>query len=394
MHPMTNVHIDAHATSFDSNTRIFHCQSPSAQFKCYGPAQIRKAYNIRPLLNRGLDGSGQTIVIIDAFQNPTMRSDLAAFDSVFGLPAPPSFKTIAPDGLTPFDPSNPDQVGWSGEIALDVEWAHAIAPNANIVLALASSDNDADLLAVQRYVVRHSLGHVISMSFGEAEQCMVASVQTQEHAVFRRAVASGITLLSSSGDTGAAEPSCDGSTFIKAASIPASDPLVTGVGGTDLVANLKTGAYGSESVWNEPQYPLAGGGGFSSLYSRPAYQDGVSSNPQRGVPDVAMTASAAHGVVVAWGSSGSPGEYWIFDGTSVGSPIWGGIVSIADQSAGHGLGNINPTLYQLNASDYHDITTGNNDFQGIIGFAALPGWDAASGLGSPIVRSLVPDLTH
>jgi subtilase family serine protease len=367
---------------------------------CYGPAQIRTAYAIQPLVDKGLDGSGQTIVIVDSFQNPTMQMDLAAFDSVFGLSPPPSFQTIAPLGLTPFDPGSADQVEWSSEIALDVEWAHAIAPQANIVLALAPSDNDADQIKTERYVVQHHLGNVVSMSFGEAEQCMTTNNQAQEHALFQTGTAAGMTFYVAAGDTGVAEPTCDNAGFIKAASIPATDPSVTGVGGTDLTADLKTGAYGDETVWNEPQLavPGAGGGGFSVLYGRPTYQDGATTNPRRGVPDVTMTAACGHGVVITWGSNPTdPTEYWNFCGTSVGAPIWSGIGSIADQSARHGLGNINPTLYQLERSqpsDFHDITAGNNDFQGITGFAAVPGWDAASGIGSPIVQKLVPDLAR
>src|SRR2546421_10113734 len=374
----------------------FHCQQPSATFNCYGPTQIRAAYSIQPLLDAGRDGSGQVITIIDAFQNPTMSNDLASFDSVFGLPAPPSFKTIAPFGLTPFNSNDPNQVGWSGEIALDVEWAHAVAPGASIVLALAPSDADPDLLATERYAIRHGIGTVISMSFGEAEQCMPPRVRDAEQALFSTATSQGITLLAAAGDFGAAQLTCDGTSYIKAASIPASDPNVTGVGGTDLKANLQTGAYDNESVWNEPRLPAGGGGGFSSLYARPDFQQGIDGiASMRGVPDVSYSGSAAHGVIVAWGSSGEPFEFWNFDGTSVGTPHWAGIVAIADQSIGHGLGNMNPVLYRLSQqknAPLHDIKNGNNDFGAIVGFPAKQGWDAASGVGSPIASNLVAAL--
>jgi hypothetical protein len=392
----------------DPLTGQFNCQkphNPNGNYHCYGPAQIRAAYAIEPLLDSGLNGVGVTIVIIDAFQNPTMASDLARFDSTFGLPAPPSFRTLAPYGLTPFDPTNSDQVGWSGEIALDVEWAHAIAPRAGIVLTLSPSDNDPDIVATERYVVQHAVGNVVSMSYGEAEQCMDSGLQQQQHALFEAGTSKGITFVAGSGDEGAAQfnsavtggpPCVGGGAYIKAVSTPASDPFVTSVGGTDLHADLKTGKYQHESVWNEGVSGGASGGGFSSLYSRPSYQSGIHhAGSMRGVPDVALTASFAHGVIVTWGSSGSSGEFWVFFGTSVATPQWAALIAIADQEAGHGLGNVNAALYGVppwpdSHSDFHDITDGNNNFGSIKGYASGPGWDAATGLGSPIADLLVP----
>lgn len=402
MHPAVSLALHPQEAVLDKTGR-FHCQQPSAKLHCYGPAQIRNAYAIQPLINAGQDGSGEVITIIDAFQNPTMASDLTTFDSKFNLPAPPSFTTIAPFGLTPFDPSNANQVGWAGEIALDVEWAHAVAPGAKIVLALAPSDADADLLATEGYVINKHIGNVISMSFGEAEQCMDPTIQAEEHSLFNTANANGVSLFAGSGDEGAAQfnssvtggpPCAAGGAFIKAVSIPASDPDVTGVGGTQLVADLTTGAYQSESVWNEPAYG-AGGGGFSTLYPRPSFQNRVlGSGSPRGVPDVAYSAAFDGSVIVAWGSGGTNYEFWIFYGTSAGSPQWAGIAAIADQTAGRSLGNMNPALYKLSAGDFHDITTGNNDFPPISGYSAGPGWDAASGLGSPIANSLVSGLAN
>jgi subtilase family serine protease len=326
---------------------------------------------------------------------------LASFDSTFNLPAPPSFKTIAPFGVTAFDPTNSNQVGWAGEIALDVEWAHAVAPGAKIVLALSASDADADIVATERYVVDHHIGNVISMSFGEGEPCMDPTLQAAEHSLFNAATARGVSLFAAASDTGAAELTCDGSAYIKAASIPASDPDVTGVGGTQLKADLKSGVYHSESVWNDPANSGVGGGGFSTLYARPSFQKGVSGiGSARGTPDVTYSAALDGAVIVADGSTGSPGEFWIFSGTSAGTPQWAAIVAIADQTAGHPLGNVNPALYELRAGDlknvaaFHDITTGNNDFPPIVGYSARRGWDAASGLGSPIANNLVGMLAH
>ncbi|HVQ96919.1 MAG TPA: S53 family peptidase [Mycobacteriales bacterium] len=374
----------------------FSCQltSPAG---CYGPAQIRAAYGVDQL---GLTGAGRKIVIVDAFQSPTIRHDLALFDEVFGLPDP-KLNIFAPDGLTPFDPNDDNQVGWSGEITLDVEWAHAIAPDATINLVLAKSNDDADILSATRYALVHNLGDVISQSFGEAEQCMDRRLLAQQHILFGLATLAKVTLLASSGDQGAAEPTCDGASFAKAASTPASDPFVTGVGGTRLFADGVTGAYQSEEVWNEPDFEAAGGGGTSVVYGTPAYQRGLQLR-SRGVPDVAYAGSIDGGVIVVWSSSGFGDDLaFIFGGTSAGSPQWAGLTALATQLAGHRIGSLNDKLYAISrnpaayGATFHDVTVGDNTFHGPVtvpGFAAGTGWDAASGLGSPKAATLVRKL--
>ena len=134
--------------------QVFSCQTarPAPAIVCYSPEQIQKAYGINKLQSHGITGAGRTIVIIDAFQNPTMASDLAAFDSTFGL-STPVFNQFAPDGLTPFDPTNGDMVGWAGEIALDVQWSHSVAPGAKIALVLSRSDQDADILSATKWAM-------------------------------------------------------------------------------------------------------------------------------------------------------------------------------------------------------------------------------------------------
>jgi subtilase family serine protease len=363
---------------------------------CYGPAQIRAAYGVDQL---AATGAGRKIVIVDAFQSPTIAHDLALFDQVFGLPNP-TLNIIAPDGLTPFDPNDDNMIGWSGEITLDVEWAHAIAPGAEIELVLAKSNDDADILSATRYAIVHHLGDVISQSFGEAEQCMDRRLLNQQHALFALATLERITLLASAGDDGSAEPTCDGLSFFKAASTPASDPFVTSVGGTRLFANGLTGAYQSETVWNEPDFEVAGGGGFSTVYGTPGYQRGLHLR-SRGVPDVAYSGAIDGGVLVVWSSSGFGADLaFVFGGTSAGSPQWAGLTVLATQLAGHRLGALNGELYELGRSRayntlFHDVTTGDNTFHGPVtvpGFAAGRGWDAASGLGSPQAAALVRRL--
>ncbi len=185
----------------------FSCQTTTPA-GCYAPAQIQAAYDFTPLYSRGIDGTGRTIVIVDAFQSPTIVHDLHDFDSLFGLPDP-MLNILAPDGLTPFDQSSADQTSWAGEITLDVEYAHAIAPGATIDLVLAKSDQDADIFSATQFAVSNDLGDVISQSFGEAEQCMDPTLVGQEHALFDQASAQKITLLASSADQGAALPTCD-----------------------------------------------------------------------------------------------------------------------------------------------------------------------------------------
>jgi len=375
------------------------CQKPGAEYECYGPVQVRTAYAFASLINHGEDGRGRTIAIIDAYQDPTINHDLAEFDSTFKLPAPPSFEVVAPFGITPFEPSNEEQVGWSGEIALDVEWAHAIAPGAKIKLVLSATAEEREIVATERYVVERHLGDVVSMSYVETEECDAGSLAREEHAVFKKGVREGMTFVAGSGDEGAANLNCEFTAKLPypEVNLPASDPNVTGVGGTMLKANSNSGKYESESVWNESPEEGAGGGGFSALYAPPRYQKGVRGiTTKRGVPDVAYSAAAHGGMAVVWGSSGQHKEFWDFAGTSEGAPQWAALTAIADQVANRRLGNINPALYAIAQAkgprSFHDITKGNNSYPPVTGYSATPGWDAASGWGSPIAEFLVPAL--
>ncbi|MGH2933225.1 MAG: hypothetical protein ACRDL2_01735 [Gaiellaceae bacterium] len=177
----------------------FSCQQTTPA-GCYGPDQIRAASGIQPRLDPGLNGSGRTIAIVDAYGSPTIDADLALFDSTWGLPAPPSFQVVTPFGIDPTDPSN--AAGWSGETSLDVEWSHAIAPNAKILLVVAKSNNDSDILDATQWVSDHNAGDVLSQSYGEAEQCMDPSDLTRQHKQIAKMSKQGITLFASSGDVG------------------------------------------------------------------------------------------------------------------------------------------------------------------------------------------------
>ena len=384
----------------DSQSVQFSCQASNAIPHCYAPAQIRQAYNIQALLNKHIDGTGKKIIIIDAYQSPTLTSDLHMFDKLFTMPDP-QVTVVAPEGLTPFNPNDQNQVGWAAEITLDVEWAHAIAPGAGIVLVLAKTSTDADLLAVTKYAVDNNLGDVLSQSFGEGETCADPKMLKAEHAVFQEATTKGITLFAASGDSGAAQPTCNNNSYYLSASTPASDTLVTGVGGTSLNANT-AGAYVSEKAWNDQLG--ASGGGISVLYKHPAYQNAVNlyGHTGRGVPDVSYDADVNSGVLVVLTMSGQQAVY-DFGGTSAGSPQWAAIVALADQVNKGRIGFINGGLYALGAgsayhTDFYDITSGNNTFTGttpngnsitVTGYNTRTAWDAVTGWGSPNVANLI-----
>jgi subtilase family serine protease len=427
------------------NYGIFTCQLGLSVGQCYDPYQMRHAYQIDSLISAGYDGKGHTIVIVDSFQSPNIKSQLNTYDSFYGLPglngtgnaADPSlgtFTQIAPDGLTAFIPGDGNMTGWAEEISLDVLWAHAIAPGANITLVLAKSNQDADIQSALQYAVDHNLGDVISMSFGENESCMDPAILSAQHAAFASATQKGITLFASSADQGAALNTCDGNSWVKAVSSPASDPLVTGVGGTELHAAdycivghtvpacdpstaPAPGTWLGEIVWNEgPTGDFqaffgateATGGGFSVLYDEPSYQKStIPGGKQRAVPDVGYNAAILHGVLTYLDIPGLAAGFYRFGGTSAGSPQWSGILAIANQKAGGRLGFLNSAIYQIGKvnkaypASFHDIVDGTNsavEFDSldnevdITGFSAGIGWDATTGFGSPMDTSLVDYL--
>jgi subtilase family serine protease len=421
------------AGSFDPNYGLFSCQVGLSTGQCYDPYQMRTAYGVDSLIAGGNDGTGKTIVILDAFGDPNIASQLDYYDNFYGLPAvnagpgSPSFTVVAPDGSGGYDP------GWAEEISLDVEWSHAMAPGANIVLEIGYDSSDQALLSAFNDAVNNNRGDIISMSFGESDQCLGTDLQNGWHQAFVNATKKGITLFASSGDQGAAQPSCDGNSWIQSTSSPASDPLVTGVGGTELhaadycltalgcdpAASPAAGTYLSEIGWNEGdpygdygnvfgEGTIASGGGYSTVWKEPAYQQGtIHGGKQRAVPDVAYNGAILHGVLTYLNIPGVPAGMYRFGGTSCGAPQWAALTAIADQAAGHDYGFINAALYKAGqsrgsyASAFHDITSGNNnslEFDSsnnpvdISGFNAGMGWDAVTGLGSPKAGGLLSQL--
>jgi subtilase family serine protease len=444
--------------------------------RCFNPDAMHNAYNYASLLALGNKGQGKTIAIIDSFGSATIRNDLGVFSTAFGLPhlcgdsgpstpvgncapgATPRFDIMEFQGSPPPNPPPPNQgTGqedhnlWALEVSLDVEWVHATAPLANIMLVTTPT---AETLGVQgfqqmmnaeQYVVDNHLADVISQSFAAGEgsfQNGFAAINQLRQA-FVNAQANKVTVFASSGDGGTTntykEPVKNPGVIPYPSVLwPASDPLVTAVGGTYLCVNAQTGVgvdTVSPPVNCQPAVNtgsqrevgwIASGGGYSILFPRPAFQKvlppgstyvgssvgapGPNAN-MRGVPDIAYQASSRTGVLVydtepATTSSGtgcgganpcSIGWY-VVGGTSSGSPQWAGLIAIADQMAKRDLGYINPALYSLAsnpatyASDFFDVTEGNNQTSSIPGYSASPGWDAVTGLGSPNVANLLPDL--
>lgn len=428
--------------------------------RCFTPTSIRNSYNLSPLYAAGHSGQGMTIAIIDSFGNPNMASDLQVFNAKMGLThmcgepgvacgaGTPTFQHVYFNGKTVVKapPSGSHGTGlqtrniWALETALDVEWAHSVAPLANI---LNVTTDPAETLGVQgfpammnaeQYVVDHHLATVISQSFASAEEAFAStqSLTNLRHA-FVSAAASGVTVLGSSGDGGSANtaktPVKNPTTFpFPTVEWPASDPLVTGVGGTYLCTDPLTGTTVDSTdppstCDNQPNREIGwidSGGGFSHVFATPTYQQSLplGSTPigaMRGVPDIAYQASSRTGVLVydtAPGdaqsglicdpSTGNPcsAGWYVVGGTSAGSPQWAGLVAIADQIAGHGLGLINPKLYALASGPnyntlFYDVTTGSNQADpSIKGYPATTGWDPVTGLGTPNAALLLPALAN
>ena len=301
---------------------------------CYVPAQLETAYNEQPLFSSGITGKGQTIVIVDSFGSPTIQSDLATFDATFNLPAPPSFKIIQPAGAVPaYDPTDANgDVGWAGETTLDVEWSHAMAPGASILLVetpVAETEGTAGLpqiIKAENYVIDHHLGQVISQSFGATEPTFPspASIYALRSAYFN-ALRNHVTVLAATGDAGATDYSNAAGTLLythPAVDWPSSDPLVTAVGGTQLALLADGSRTQADVVWNDSlNYAFnnaffgtpgptatATGGGLSTVFPRPSYQNGVAGlvGDRRGVPDIAMSAACSGLVNVYQSFGGQP----------------------------------------------------------------------------------------
>ena len=288
---------------------------------CYTPQQMQQAYDMDGLFARGFDGKGKKILIVDSFGSPTIQHDLDVFSTSFHLPKT-HVKVIQPSGKVPaFDPKNADMVGWAEETTLDVELAHTMAPGATIVLAETPvSETEGlqglpEMMHAEQWAMNHHLADVISQSFGAGEgtfkhpKADIASVRY----AFKQAARQHVTVLAASGDAGAADYDVAGTKLLpyRQASWPASDPLVTSIGGTQIFLNAKGDQrVKPDAVWNESAIfkdSVAGGGGRSAVFSRPWYQNGVAKvvRTSRGYPDISMNAAVFESPILYWSIPGA-----------------------------------------------------------------------------------------
>jgi subtilase family serine protease len=374
------------------------CGPPGYFIQCYSPGQYQVAYGVAPLLRRGITGKGETVVMPELAHKPgpnftDVRKDLAAFGKKFGLPAPKLKVTTTLAGA-----SAPYVAGH--EETEDTEIVHAIAPGATLDVVLVPANavtSAANFTAALTGVIHAAIAQhaaVVSVSGSEGEHLFTPAQMARIHAALQQAAHRHVTVVASSGDLGVLS---DNGPPVQV-SLPASDPLVLGAGGTALNASFVTGAYHGEMAWNADT--SASAGGYSVLFRRPSYQDGVPRlGRMRGVPDVAADADSSTAMTLTF-TGGVP---YPAQGTSAATPLWAAVIALADQDAGHHLGFVNPAIYAIARSPayhraFHDVITGDNSVfwptRLFTGHQAGPGWDPVTGWGSPDAQFLVPLLAH
>ena len=342
----------------------------------YVPSQIASAYNFNWAYQNNIKGNGTTIGIVDAYGDPNIMYDLGAFDNVTGLP-PANLKVIYTNSSSGSSFNN----SWAIETATDVEWAHAMAPYAKIVLLLTDSSSFNAMQTAIEYAVEHRISNILSFSWGSPESGVTNSTISSFNMVLKAAADQGMSVFAASGDFGAYDH-----TNHLTVNFPASSPYVTSVGGTSLYDN--SGAF-SQTAWggilNGKSY--GSGGGYSKYFSKPYWQNAPSINSTvnyRGVPDVSLDASNNTGVLII-----SEGKSYKVGGTSIATPMWAAIGSILDQYNNRDMGLLNPLLYQISRTNYYgkaftQITSGGNGY-----YSAHSGWNPVTGLGTPNVSYLM-----
>jgi len=435
-------------------------------YHCYTAQQIRAAYGVSGIRNKG---AGQTIVLVDSYGSPTAAQDLQYFHDTFFPSLPdPNFTQVFPDGKPDYKniakgngQSGPiAAANWSGEATLDIEWSYAIAPKAHIVLlALPPAETEGVqgfpnmFRAMKAAIEKYPAGTVFSQSFGVTEQTFGGAAKTQAAAfdrVYKLAAAKGDTMLASSGDEGTTNVSKQHRDTVNypypTVGWPSSSPWVTSVGGTQLQYGWTwsptsdtpfladgsnnpdyfayTDGGNTEAVWNESWLPAATGGGPSTIYSRPSWQDSVATiigSDSRGAPDLSWNAAVNGGVLVwitAYPNYQRAGWH-VYGGTSASSPQVAGLIALANEQqrkAGEpSLGLLNPLLYSVGSGaafrdivpvtegtaasgvlDDNELWTYNADGSvspdGIPGWPTLRGWDMTTGFGSPRAAAFVAAL--
>jgi len=350
----------------------------------FSPAQLKQAYGYNQVtFNGGTiqgDGTGQTIAIVTAYHTPTMAADLAAFSTFYGLPPAPSFVQVAQDGSTNYpgqDPAGPGTNNWHLETALDVEWVHALAPGASILLVEANSPSFTDLTAAVNYAKNQPGVSVVSLSWGANEFPSELSYDAYFTTPSNHA---GVAFVGASGDSGSP------------GMYPAFSSNVLAVGGTTLTLN------GSNNIQTETAWS-GSGGGISQYQTQPSYQNGfvTQSATMRTSPDVAFVGNPSTGVPVYDTYNNSLAAPWTkVGGTSFGAPAWAALVAIANQGrALAGLSTLDSAsllskIYTMPASNFNDITSGSSG--GSTPQAAGVGYDLATGRGTPKAHLVVGSL--
>jgi subtilase family serine protease len=370
---------------------------------CLTPHALRVAYGLESLHQQGFTGKGQTVVTVVSFGSPTLREDMEVFDKTYNLPTV-DLEIVSPLTDVPEQDPHHDKAGWGLETTLDVQMIHAIAPEAKIVVLtspvaeIEGTTGLPEFRKLQQYILDHQLGSIVSQSWGASEISLDTSEGKQELQLWdtlyqQGATQHNITYLSASGDQGATDYANDNLKLAneRTTTFAAGSPWVTSVGGTTL---KRSGNTLSETAWN------GSGGGFSRFYSMPSYQKTLPTkvqqqfNNQRGVPDIAATADPSTGLSIYYN-----GHWNMIGGTSASTPLWSGIMAVANQMAKRPLGFINPALYKLSLDERHplyfrDIVQGNNTNHtaGVEGYSAVAGWDPITGLGAPNAEQLLPAL--
>ncbi len=307
---------------------------------CLTPHQLRLAFGVEPLIEQGYTGKGQTIIDIVSFGSPTLQQDMNTFDQQFGLP-PINIQVISNVVNEPVSDPNNDRGGWAQETELDVQIIHAIAPGANIVVMTSPvSETEGtvglpEFLQLEQYALSHHLGNIVSQSWGASEVTLKDTAGQQElqkwNSFYQQATTQqGMTFFSSSGDNGATDYTDLKATRLSptpTTSFPADNPWVTACGGTTISGSGET--Y-QQTAWSDS------GGGFSSFYAEPSYQQMLPAsvqsalNHRRGVPDVSAPADPSTGLAIYL-----QGQWGLAGGTSASAPFWASIDAIANQMAGH-----------------------------------------------------------
>lgn len=448
----------------------------NSEIHCYEPKTFLQAYGIDKLHAAGLTGKGQTVILVDSFGSPTLQADLDHFSDTFRIKRT-TIQFVYPNGKFVNDLSTEDKVGWAGETTLDLEWAHAIAPDATLVNVVSNTaetvglEGFPDLMKGIEMAIAKYPGAIVSMSYGTGEPTFTPNDISQflkgsYHSIFAKAIAADMTLLASSGDSGSTNLDALQKNLIATpnASYPASDSLVTAVGGTSLqmgwiwnpqgtaadywtcklnktpncndFLSSSASSVRTETVWKEDFNFAAGGAGVSSIFGLPEYQKNVNNaalaqmRGQRAIPDISMNAAINGGVDIYTSYKsvkfGVKGPSWqSTGGTSCASPEMAALVALAGQKASDtlgkkvGVGSLNEILYSLPASDFNDITSvklgtsqqvmidnealfysagtfaaypKNAPPTAVAGYYTAPGFDIATGLGSPKAERLVLDI--